>query len=55
MKNFNKEEYTQNILHHQKYITTLYEQDTNLIAENIKNIIQESANPSAPVTRIQPQ
>ena len=53
MKNFNKNDYIDRIINHHKYITTLHERDTDTIANNITQIIQESATPSAPIKRIQ--
>ena len=53
MKNFNPQEFKQNILDHYKVIETIYEEHTDTIAANITLILQESAQNSAPVTRIQ--
>ena len=53
MKNFDKNYYSENIINHFKYITTLYEKDPEIITKNITEIIQESASKTAPIKRIQ--
>ena len=53
MKNFNKNDYTERIVNHHKYILTLHENDPDEIAKNITQIIQDSATQTAPIKRIQ--
>ena len=53
MKNFNNENSKNNILNHELYISTMYENNTDKIAENITKIIQDSAKPEAPIKKIQ--
>ena len=53
LKNFSPATYVENIHNHDKYMETMYEIDTDIIAKNITQILQESANPITPVIRVQ--
>ena len=53
LKNFKPEEFKDNIRNHQRYISTLHEKYTNIIANNINVILQESLANMAPIKRIQ--
>ena len=52
-KDFNVTEYRESIINHHLYIETIMEHDTNRIAGNLRQIIQESLDPVAPVRLIQ--
>ena len=53
MKNYNKQTFNENISNHGLYIETMYENQSDKIAENIIQILKESVNPVAPIIRIQ--
>ena len=49
---FNKQMYKEDILGHPLYLETLYDGDTNHVAENVIKIIQDSLDKQAPVQKI---
>ena len=53
MKNFKQNEFKENLRQHPKYISTLYEGESQIITNNITTMLQDSLNNMAPVVRIQ--
>ena len=53
MKNYDRIQFKENIQNHPLYISTLYEGSTQIIAQNITTILQQSLETMAPVVRVQ--
>ena len=53
LKNYRPAQFVENVKNHYKYIETMHEVDTNTIARNITQIMQESVSDMAPIRRIQ--
>ena len=53
LKNYEPQTFKENILNHLLLVETMYEVETNTIANNITEILQQSVNDMAPVVRIQ--
>ena len=52
-KNFNRQQYKENILNHPNYIEVLYDGDSDSITQKIQKIVNDSLQDMAPIQTIQ--